>query len=173
MEGFYSTKPQYGNFIENLKERKERELICSLSKYCNSVQMWAFYADGGKGCCIDISPIKKETKNLRTIKYKNSLPEIENPANIQNIRCLLTHKSTLWKWEHECRLFKTSNSTEDNSYIECIVHGIIFGYNMTSKEIRDFKQDITNTKIYTRQITKNDLYYGFENIGKELLTQLT
>jgi len=44
---------------------------------------------------------------------------------------------------------------------------------MTSKEIRDFKQDITNTKIYTRQITKNDLYYGFENIGKELLTQLT
>lgn len=153
MEGVYLIDPSNSNVIRLLKEEKYRTRICSVSKDYKHTLLWAHYADGHKGCCIEVS-VPSERGVPEGINYVNDLPIIND---LREGKDLLIHKSTVWEYEKEVRFFSK------NQFLNVKVHRVIFGKKITKEDFKFYKKLIQSIdpNIDIRIISENELETGF------------
>lgn len=154
MEGAYLVDARNRDIIELLKIRKFKTRICSFSSNYTNTLMWTHYADEHKGCCIEFTYSGKEEPKL--INYKDNIP---TARGTEEGRDLLSHKSKIWEYEGEYRVFSKC------SFIKIKITKVIFGINVPQKDYSFYKDLIgrINSDIIVKQITKNELITGFNN----------
>lgn len=103
------------NYSKIIVQARTKLGIFSLSKTVINELLWAYYANGHKGFCIEYdfeqlqkSLPKEELHGIFNVQYKNDTPEfsINSIANnlvndIQFIKCLIATKSMAWEREEE------------------------------------------------------------------------
>lgn len=132
MEGiFYYDNGVDKTIIDSIKAAKQKHKVCSLSEDFKHPLLWAHYADGFKGICIEIGI--EQGYNVHEIKYMNETPKINNGSysNLTEesydsfaVRAL-TRKFKEWTYEGEYRLFNTDDSPKISSGIRVL--SILFG----------------------------------------------
>ena len=105
--------------------------ICSLSKNCDSVQQWAYYADGQKGFCVGLRYVEdgsgvfgKIGDSLLDVRYDHKEPPPidflkglrDSSARVSMLIDAVTAKSQAWSHEQEIR------SLSDGSAVRTIPH---------------------------------------------------
>lgn len=160
MEGHYRSKGLTDEHIKTLKETKMNFNICSLS-FCNKdIGLWVFYANEGRGCCIEVELDTIDGWYITPVDYQEDLPEIniDNIENNTNVESILYRKLTRWKGEREYRCTKYSAQ-----FLPVKVKRIILGYGVddTNKTlVKAYIDSINQTrqdKITVEQINKKDL----------------
>ena len=152
MEGAYLINEYNENIIRLLKTRKYKTRVCSLSKDYRHTLLWTHYADGHKGCCIEVIP--KNWDALEPINYVEDLPIADNDTEG---RKLLSYKSKLWQYEQEARLFSKS------SYCKVDICQILFGYKISDTDLRFYERLIQsiNPSIQVRKIQEIEINTGY------------
>lgn len=163
MEGFFRYKAVVPkNVLQELKDKKARTHICSLSKKHNIGLMWSTYADEHKGCCIECSISPRSTWTKIDVDYSETavLLEKEGDANINRI---LGVKSPHWMYEEEVRFIKEYNKRID---LTIKIHRIYLGMNLSSTEVNFYKlliQKVLSEKVEVIQLKKKDINFGFKD----------
>lgn len=153
MEGMYLTDPRNREVICLLKTEKYRTRVCSLSKDYRHTLLWAHYADSHKGCCIEVS-VNEERVRLGEVTYIKDLPYIDNFRSGEE---LLLHKSTIWEYEDEVRLFTNAQ------YLNVQVHRVIFGKRVSDKDYKFYEKLIRalDPQIHVYRISDAEIITGF------------
>lgn len=153
-----------------VKAQRAKMRILSLSKYCFSPSMWAYYANEFNGVCIGYWK-KHEFLNAKEITYitqsvpakmANHLGEIEDADILgKEIVNSFFYKHNDWEHEGEWRIV----SDQEESYFrynpECL-SCIIIGHNV-NKEIRDIiVSRFKNVPTYKTKV-------GYRSFGINLL----
>lgn len=162
MEGYFryrTTVPQY--ILHELKNKKEKTLICSLSKKHNIGLMWSMYADEHKGCCIECSVSPNSTWEKVEVDYSENavLLEKEEDATINRI---LGVKSPQWKYEEEVRFIKI---TPNRLPLSIKIHKIYLGMKLSSKEVKFYTKlirKLLSDKINIIQLKEKEIDFGFK-----------
>lgn len=113
--GYIDENPYY----EQLNELYVRDLqakwweahknlrISCLTKEATNILMWAYYADGQKGICIEFDPSKAPLffENLREVKYRTKLATINKGCGEElDYSEILITKAMQWQHEKEWRV---------------------------------------------------------------------
>lgn len=155
--------------------------IFSLSKDVMNELLWAYYANGHKGLCIEYdSEIIMESYNYGLypisncleifplvhcidVEYSDSYPLLKqeylsNMSNMTSIlKCLVGTKSKRWKQENEVRLIFNKFGFTELDYRA--VTGIYFGVNFSNESEKD---DIMN-KLQGRGIKYNQMAFEYNS----------
>jgi hypothetical protein len=110
--------------VENLVSEKERVGICCFSKRYDNVLMWAYYAYGHQGLCVEIDPedgpvdpvghALSERPELFKVNYRRSIPWLElNQRGTVAPAEILTTKVSRWRGEGEFRFLKNVIDFDD------------------------------------------------------------
>lgn len=162
MEGYFrykTTVPR--NILQELKDKKTKTRICSLSKKHNIGLMWSMYADEHEGCCIECSISPNSTWEKVEVDYSENavLLEKEEDATINRI---LGVKSPQWKYEEEIRYIKES----DRKYLLPItIHKIYLGMKLSSKEVNFYTElihKLLSGDVEVVQLKEKDIDFGFK-----------
>lgn len=155
MEGAYLTDDRHRHIIELLRVRKYNTRICSLSKDYKHTLLWSHYADGHQGCCIGVS-VKNNSEKATEVQYVEHVPVIYDDCEGTK---LLSHKSTLWRYENEVRYFRKT------SYLNVNIHQVIFGYRVSDDDFKFYKKLILRIipEINVRKIEQCEIINGFDN----------
>jgi len=104
MEGDFDSSYTGGSYAKQLKESLDEVRICSLSKQKDNPILWAHYADGFKGVCIEIEV--KESSSLRKINYTpfNPVPFDQEDSVYDWTVAILSSKYEEWEYENEYRI---------------------------------------------------------------------
>lgn len=153
MEGIYSTYSSNENIIQLLRSEKEKTRICSLSKDYRHTLLWSNYADGHKGCCIEVSAVN-EREQPTTVRYVENIPIVDD---MRQGKFLLSHKSKVWEYEKEVRYFRKT------TYLNVRIHRIIFGLRVSESDFEFYEKLINaiNPKITISRIKEEDIENGF------------
>ena len=130
MEGLFeypeSTKQEY---IDAIVEGKRKLRICAFSKDCKNILLWAHYADGFKGICIEVDVNKSKLKNCKivTVEYSSQLVSFSNNHRHrvdEMPRIILSKKNKVWKYEKEVRTLSRDEYIHDGASIKSILLGL-------------------------------------------------
>ena len=110
MEGLFNIKGEMKEeYMKKIKEAKERVRICSFSRTATHPVLWAHYASGFKGMCIEVEFRGTGPGfDLASVDYTSSRSVIR-PEQAE-VTCLLPHtllvrKAEDWELEQEVRAF--------------------------------------------------------------------
>ena len=132
MEGlFYYEEGTKKEYIDEIKEGKKRLRICSFSKDPRNPLLWAHYANGFKGICIeveidkqspalDIFDIAKVEYSAVRIHFTNKATRIRRELP----RIILRQKAKEWSDEKEVRLLSNSEYIQHGIKIKAILLGL-------------------------------------------------
>ncbi len=142
--------------FENNFNEKTRNRFCSLTTSPYFHLMWAYYAKGHTGYCIEIDMKESEyyEHNLRKIEYCIKQP-VYNKDDEDSIRKILSHKYTDWAHEDEWRYF-----VDGFDYWENVKITRLFFRENIERYFYNFYNDIIkriNPDIEVRQILKEEL----------------
>ena len=154
MEGAYLVDYRNRDIIRLLRIKKDKTRICSLSKDYRHILLWSHYADGHKGCCIEVS-MRDPGATLRDINYVSELQTVDRAVDAEE---LLSYKSKSWEYEQEIRVFGRSK------YRRVYLHQIIFGMRESENDFRFYENLINriNPDIAVRKISEHELETGYE-----------
>lgn len=120
-----------------------RNILGSYSIYCltedpKSILMWAYYADGHKGYCLEFSPSRNRhfSDHLFNVNYSAKYPIIK-PWTVKNEE--IDKQSICTKsieWEHECEWRLFGRNPDYNDFSPEVLTGIIIGYKMEPKYLK-------------------------------------
>jgi len=170
MEGFFYHHGLSKSKLESILKDKLSFRICSLSKSPTDIGLWTFYADEGRGCCIEVEP-ETDGWNYKEIEYNQDIPEINDVVNgqydVQSIERILCTKTERWKYEQEIRFLKAVGRSNHSTYLNVKMKNVILGYNINveKKEIMASLVDTLNKNrshedsIGIIEMTKNELTY--------------
>lgn len=155
MEGAYLVDYRNRDIIRLLRIKKDKTRICSLSKDYRHILLWSHYADGHKGCCIEVS-MRDPGATLRDINYVSELQTVDRAVDAEE---LLSYKSKSWEYEQEIRVFGRSK------YRRVYLHQIIFGMRVSENDFRFYENLINriNPDIAVRKISEHELETGYEH----------
>ena len=88
------------------KAHKHLRISC-FTKEATNILMWAYYADGQKGICIEFDPSKDPLffENLREVKYRTNLATINKGCGEElDYSEILITKAMQWQHEKEWRV---------------------------------------------------------------------
>lgn len=116
----YLTDEEYTSIYDKTKQNR----FCSLTTSPFLHLMWAYYAKGHEGYCIEIDMSESEflEDNICKIEYDKELPCFEE-GNGYSIRNILTHKYTDWAHEDEWRYFVYNSNFWKNVKITKVYFG--------------------------------------------------
>jgi hypothetical protein len=129
MEGkyYYHSGKLDEKIREKLSEGKEKLKICSLSETNDNFLMWSHYANGHRGIAIGVEIINKY--DICKIEYDDEKVSIDkNNYSECSAKEILSHKSKLWQYEEEWRVFSS------NEYVDVKIVKIIIGNRMEDKD---------------------------------------
>ena len=159
-------KDNYAKIIEQVRTKFG---IFSLSKTVFNELLWAYYANGHKGFCIEYdleqlqkSLLREHLHSLFNVQYKNETPEFSMnsmPNNLvddmQFIKCLIVTKSIVWKREEEFRIILYSSGLF--GILPESVTGIYFGLRIPESDKKLIKTSLIgrNIKYYQMKLKPN------------------
>lgn len=130
MEGLFeyteSTKKEY---IDAIIEGKRKLRICAFSKDCKNILLWAHYADGFKGICIEVDLREPQLEDYEIVTVEYSTRRVSFSNNSRHLvsvmpRRILSQKSSVWKYEKEVRTLSRDKYIHDGVSIKSILLGI-------------------------------------------------
>lgn len=140
------------------KERNRYKLAC-FSEFSNETLMWSHYADKHSGICIGFDfPHKYEDKFiLCPVKYLDVLKSIDGMTDVYRVIIYwLTTKSIRWEYEHEIRAITKCKTSENHELVKFdpkYIKEIIFGCNVTDKEVKEGINKIRKSGLNLDRIT--------------------
>ena len=153
--------------------------ICCLTNTCQSLPMWAHYANNHTGCCLVFDFSKYSNQKLlkdnfpfywiKKIEYQTDLPKY----NMSDM-CDYFHKSREWEYENEWRaiMFDKNMSFRPNADVYREYHGVgfyslgnflcgvILGYRMTKTAQQKIIDAARQRDIYVQQASPEVYKYG-------------
>lgn len=175
-------------FIAREAHLRNRGISC-FSSTVDSMLMWAYYADGHKGFCLEFNTEYKPFSKIRKVKYKNSIPAIDSNTIVDPSNDLLTIidaclfvKYRQWSHEREWRVLHEKNRTT-YGYLPNALKAIYFGSKIpfTDLEIISLiiKGQHPKCKLYQMEkipgqfklIPKNIVYTTFQE-AKEVVFKI-
>jgi len=130
MEGLFNyeagTKQEY---IEAIVRGKEKLRVCSFSKDRKNVLLWAHYADGFKGICIETDLLEPELPNCERVTVEYSVHPLLFSNSAQRLlgempRLILSQKNIAWKYEKEVRILSEHEYIRDGISITSVLLGM-------------------------------------------------
>ena len=155
MEGFFwhsTILPQ--KKLNKIMKEKFSYKICSLSQNWQSIGLWTFYADEGRGCCIGVEPTDNSWKK-RVLQYDKDLQNFDELSRlygeVEAIERIQNTKSDRWSNESEIRFIK---QTKDK-YIPIRIKEIILGYKIDKEDEKIIQQMIEILNSFAKD--RNDI----------------
>ena len=173
MEGFFRYSGKFIDYVDELRNEKQKSVICSLSKTYKDGLMWSFYADEHKGCCLEVEVTGKKGWRKIPVTYTNIPANVDDTMSsslISSIDYILSTKSVSWRNEQEIRYVK---KLEKNSKptLSVRIHRIYLGIRMTQEDeglIRKIVKILNDSHpkkpIEVIRLKRGDIDFGFENI---------
>ncbi len=138
--------------------------ICCMTTSPNNMLLWSYYANGHKGCSIQVEipdEINREYELVRRVKYSNIKKNVKKKNN-EEIAELLYRKNIRWKHENEIRAvyYKDRNHSNfwniiDNTvYLNVPVKSISFGY--LAEKDRDYLKVLKFLDSYNKGLKYKD-----------------
>lgn len=92
---------------DSVNSQLSKRKIACFSEENDSVLMWAYYAEGQRGICIEFDTEKDPLffSQMKKVKYKSELPTI-NSLHSQAYEDIITTKCKKWEHEKEWRVIK-------------------------------------------------------------------
>lgn len=138
--------------------------IFSLSKSSNIHSLWAHYADGHKGICIEYNLEELTAKNKHLyhfidVIYSKTSPDIsaQDISNDQLLQKLIGTKHLDWSSEQEFRII--CDIQGENYYRSDAVKSIIFGLYTSESDKNRLMNLLCNRNIQFKQLVKSDCNY--------------
>ncbi|HBL76059.1 MAG: hypothetical protein A2W90_11630 [Bacteroidetes bacterium GWF2_42_66] len=163
--------------IDDLLLRRNEMGIYSLSETYDDELLWAHYADGHKGFCIeydlDILLNESSFSKLRyfPVKYKMKPPQIDindlKNNSLDFYKKVAGIKSKKWSYEKEIRIISEDVGEQDYDYRA--VKAIYFGYKMPDKQKRIIMNRLKGRGLKYYQIELDEKNYTF--FRKEIIDQ--
>jgi hypothetical protein len=163
------------------QEFHSRTSICTFSE-CGDIQlMYAHYANGHRGFCLEIETdsIKFEDHNgvaivLEQVDYLDDVPEIEFPLKkikdknemLKLIRPTVFSKSSEWKYEREWRMLRHAPSGLHQLPVSAIT-GITYGAKIPNAEFQSLHRLVEGRGIEERKAILRDGAFGLEILPLE------
>lgn len=152
----------YKQARQNLINKVQGHGASCFSEIVDDVLMWAHYADGHRGFCLEFDTKFPPFDKIQQVQYSNSYPEINlakaivNGANYNSLP-LLTTKSEHWSYEKEWRLLHEVGNQEFGIDVETLT-GIYFGCAMpfVHKEVIFLILQNSPTKFYEMQRSETE-----------------
>jgi len=159
--------------ITDLINFKDKVGIYSLSKTFKDELIWAYYAEGHKGYCIENDLELLKSKYFQIVKeilvdYKEKIPVL-NDEDLKNkfeffSQKLFGTKSKSWEHEKEIRLVFDNYGVKD--YHPSALIGIFFGERMDDKNKALLISSLVDKDVTFYQVSKVSGYYSLK---KELV----
>lgn len=131
--------------------------VCSLTEKNDDILMWAHYADGHRGFCLEFDTSFVPFNELYQVKYQDQIPTF-NPIrlfrDVEEAMQIFTTKFTAWSYEKEWRLFHSQGDKAYRYGVKALAR-IYFGAEMepTNKDIIAQLLHGSPTKLY--QVTRS------------------
>ena len=100
------------NFLNKLSEGvKDKIGVFCCSAVCDDITMWGYYADGHKGCCLELDQTADPDffHGIKAVSYNNVRPSAaydpSKPVGVP-INDFLFHKASCWVHEKEYRIVR-------------------------------------------------------------------
>ena len=170
MEGYFYHYGLSKSKLKSILRAKLSYRICSLSKSYKDIGLWTFYADEGRGCCIEVEPEAGEWIP-HDIDYNIGIPVLDDVIkgryDVQTIEKILCTKLKRWEYEQEVRYLKSVEKKEKHTFLKVKVKRVILGYNMEKgmKELmKKLIMDLNNSKesiesIEIKEMNRKNLTY--------------
>jgi hypothetical protein len=138
MEGVFQVPAKKPDVIRNIFNGKAQRVLCSFSGkagFENPI-LWGYYANGFRGCAIEVEVDKSDVKKsvvrksvVRKMQYKTRIrdltPHLGNGNVSHQVEQVLTRKLTQWKHEDEYRSIKTAHEACPHKVGK--IHAVYFG----------------------------------------------
>lgn len=111
------------NIDKKIYEQRANARICSASKTPFNELMWAHYADGHRGYCIEFTPNSSKWE-IVNVEYKDTLPLVTSSTSINDV---LKNKLKPWEYEKEVRCIKHLNNKDKKNYLPVRISKIYLG----------------------------------------------
>lgn len=159
--------------MENIRNGTSAQIgVCCFSEVYDSLLMWAYYADGHKGFCLEFDTSDSAFAKIHKVEYIESIPKI-NPNRIfnsdsgYNIELNLMTKSSAWNHEREWRAIHKEKNKEYIYGLNALL-GVYFGANIDLADLEIIclivKGQNPNAKFYRMQKDEE----GFKFVRKEI-----
>lgn len=140
MEAYFLCLDKSSLSVKIMEEKFKNAYICSLSKQHNIGLMWSHYADGHKGCCIEVE-VEENGEEWKEcdVKYDFNQKKITKDKHPLD---LLKIKSKAWKYEEECRYVKIHDGSqqEDSQFLKVNVKRIYLGVAVSDEDFELYKK---------------------------------
>ncbi|MCJ7778820.1 MAG: DUF2971 domain-containing protein [Sedimentisphaerales bacterium] len=129
MEGLYNCEPgTKKEYLDDIKEGKKRLRICSFSKDPQNPLLWAHYADGFKGICIEVEIDEDSAEfDIAEVEYSPIRIRFSNRAARLTEwlpKLILRQKAKDWSVEQEVRLLTSNQFVQYGIKITGILLGL-------------------------------------------------
>jgi hypothetical protein len=135
--------------------RENYGIVC-FSELKDSIPMFAYYAGGHSGFCLEFtvkhSPPEHFFERARRITYATEFPRLvfEHPTHKEIVDIILATKCQVWEHEKEWRLIKTPDELNNNRQVQFpaqILTGVILGCTITEQSRNFIKKLLRQRKI--------------------------
>lgn len=138
----------------DLQQQRKNYRVCSLSKVHDNNLMWAHYADGHKGCCIELSVEEDPKWSRLDVEYGDKALDIDEDTTIEQV---LSHKLSPWSYEEEVRFISDSES----QFLKVRINKIYLGCKMSGFD-RTFVSELIqkiDSSIKVEDMPKSSFIY--------------
>lgn len=112
-----------------VKQKLNEGGVSCLAEANDDILMWAHYADGHRGFCLEFDTSFEPFSKLHQVKYQPQIPTF-NPVRVfqdaEEFMKIFTTKFTAWKYEKEWRLLHKKGDTGYRYGVEALT-GIYLG----------------------------------------------
>ena len=159
------------NIVNVFKEKQSRfrkhRGVCCFAEIKNDILMWAHYADGHRGFCLEYDTSSKIFQDAFKVEYSKQIPVINqasflDPESGVNVMLpMLKTKYECWQYEKEWRIFYESGDTALRYDVDALT-GIYFGSEMSGedKDILAHLLQGSPTKLY--QVHRNTKEFSLD-----------
>ena len=169
--------------VTKRRQKEDSTGFCCLTDTCQSLPMWAHYADNHTGCCLVFDFSKHSNQQspkddfpfhyIKKIEYQSNLPKY----NMDHIWHYYAYKSCEWEYEHEWRavMFGKSMLHQSlllNSFLDRksngagfyplgdFLCGVILGYKMKDDAKKAINVAARQRGIFVQQASPESYKYG-------------
>ena len=142
---------------EKVDETRNQNGVACFSEVVDNILMWAHYADGHRGFCLEFDTKNEPFSQAFPVVYSNFVP-ILNMADIlirnltDKLLELVTTKASLWSYEEEWRVIHNKGNKAYGVAKETLT-GLYFGTEMPLAHKEEIFQILngSSTKLYEMQ----------------------
>jgi hypothetical protein len=128
MEGLFDYDPETKReYLDSIVEGKLKLRVVSLSKTPSDLLLWAHYADGFSGICVEVEVQPNAVFDCEEITYSPFRTYFSNKQSheVENWpRYILRGKNAAWSYEKEVRLFAREKFVSRGIKVTAVLLGI-------------------------------------------------